>query len=225
MNLPEDCDQEQLRQSYLNLVKKYHPDSGSPEADSVVFQEVRIFLGTNLMWDTQVDATPPIKSVVGSSIFDFFAYVENAYRNLQRKMSKERYNHQQCAGEYGLYYTEKEEAQEFDIKHTAPQHRQYLSYGGYGAGTPAQREKQFRKYRAVTAAENVYNHRINKLANQMEDGLLVKDKKEAKKIKTSCTYHLRNETFNYSLGCFLTADGRKIDREIVLFRTGGLPFW
>ncbi|XP_071446905.1 dnaJ homolog subfamily C member 28 [Hetaerina americana] len=155
LNLREDSDQEQLRQAYLKLVKKFHPDSDSPDADSTKFQEV-----------------------------------ENAYRTLLRKMSVDRWNHQQSAGEYGLYYKEKkksndkEEPQVFDIKHTAPQHRQYLSFDGYGIGTPQQREKQYYKHRTIVAAENVYNHRVEKLAHQNEEGLVVLDKKEAKKIKT-----------------------------------------
>ncbi|XP_046390261.1 dnaJ homolog subfamily C member 28 [Ischnura elegans] len=153
LNLPDNCDQEQLRQAYLTLVKKFHPDSDSPEADGAKFQEV-----------------------------------ENAYRTLLRKMSVDRWNHQQSAGEYGLYYKEKkksdEEVQVFDIKHTAPQHRQYLSFEGYGMGTPQQREKQYYKHRTVVAAENIYNHRVEKLARENEEGLVVLDKKEAKKIKT-----------------------------------------
>lgn len=48
------------------------------------------------------------------------------------------------------------------MQHTAPQHRQYLSYG-YGFGTPSQRQKQYRQVRAVQAADNVLQHRIAKV--------------------------------------------------------------
>ncbi|KAF4524113.1 hypothetical protein B566_EDAN007696 [Ephemera danica] len=40
LNLPHDSDQEQLRSSFLAMVKKYHPDSGSPEANAAKFQEI-----------------------------------------------------------------------------------------------------------------------------------------------------------------------------------------
>lgn len=40
----------------------------------------------------------------------------------------------------------------FDIlQHTAPQHRQYLSYDGVGMGSPAQRERQYQQSRASKA--------------------------------------------------------------------------
>jgi len=71
----------------------------------------------------------------------------------------------------------------FLIQHTAPQHRQYLSYGGYGVGMPHEREKQFQKYRAQKAIENVHNHRISNVALGKEQGLIQKDKYEAQKIK------------------------------------------
>ncbi|KAJ9575760.1 hypothetical protein L9F63_007406, partial [Diploptera punctata] len=77
----------------------------------------------------------------------------------------------------------KDDIKEFDIKHTAPQHRHYLSYGGFGIGTPQQREKQFQKHRAQKAVENIHSHRISKIAHEMEDGLVLRDKQEAQKIK------------------------------------------
>lgn len=49
------------------------------------------------------------------------------------------------------------------MQHTAPQHRQYLSYDGFGFGTPSQRQKQYRQIRAVQAADNVLQHRIAKV--------------------------------------------------------------
>lgn len=36
-------------------------------------------------------------------------------------------------------------------KHTAPQHRQYLSFDGVGYGSPGQREKQYQQSRASKA--------------------------------------------------------------------------
>ena len=86
LNLTPNCDQDQLRSSFLKLVKKYHPDSGSPDADANKFQEI-----------------------------------ESAYRKLQNKFSKDRWEASKVGGEYGLYYTEKspkssEAIREFDIK-------------------------------------------------------------------------------------------------------------
>ncbi|PNF38254.1 hypothetical protein B7P43_G11610 [Cryptotermes secundus] len=130
------------------MVKRFHPDSGSPEANA-----------------------------------DKFHLIEEAYRKLQNKFASDRWRANEGAGEYGLYYQEKTEIEEFDIKHTAPQHRQYLSYGGYGMGTPQQREKQFQKYRAQKAIENVHNHRISNISQGKEEGLIHKDKREAQKIK------------------------------------------
>lgn len=41
LGIPEDSDQEQIRAAYLALVKKYHPDSGSEEANADKFLEVQ----------------------------------------------------------------------------------------------------------------------------------------------------------------------------------------
>ncbi|XP_047991003.1 dnaJ homolog subfamily C member 28 isoform X2 [Leguminivora glycinivorella] len=49
-----------------------------------------------------------------------------------------------------------------DIRHTAPQHRQYLSFDGVGYGTPFQRQKQWAQARAQRAASNVMEHRVSK---------------------------------------------------------------
>lgn len=118
LEIDESSDQEQIRMAYLHLVKKYHPDSGTEEANADKFQEI-----------------------------------DQAFRTLMHKKSKERWG----------VVEEANIVEEQDIKHTAPQHRQYLSYGGIGSGNPFQREKQYTKVRAMQAAENVYNHRISKV--------------------------------------------------------------
>ncbi|KAK7110342.1 dnaJ homolog subfamily C member 28-like [Littorina saxatilis] len=76
---------------------------------------------------------------------------------------------------------EKEAEIIFDIKHTAPQHRQYLEFEGVGFGTPSQRQRQYQQYRIERVTENVFQHRIQKLAAETEDALVVKDKQQAKK--------------------------------------------
>lgn len=77
-----------------------------------------------------------------------------------------------------------EGATEFDIKHTVPQHRQYLDYEGIGFGTPSQRQKQYQNYRAIKAADAVSTHRMYKIAVTDEKGLVLKDKAAARKIRT-----------------------------------------
>ena len=54
-------------------------------------------------------------------------------------------------------------------------------------GTPGQREKQYRTHRAMKAASNVMEHRVQRALKDIvseETNLVVKDKKAAKKIKT-----------------------------------------
>lgn len=77
---------------------------------------------------------------------------------------------------------------DFDLfsQHTAPQHRHYLSYDGFGIGTPSQREKLYQKDRASRAAQNVLEYNLEKLAQSgnTEEKALVKNSREAKKVKT-----------------------------------------
>ena len=53
--------------------------------------------------------------------------------------------------------------------------RQYLSHEGVGSGTPGQRERQYQKFRAMRAAENVFEHRAGKLTSQYETRLATAD--------------------------------------------------
>lgn len=81
-----------------------------------------------------------------------FQEVDNAFRILQEKFAKRR---------RGIEDDE-DLVKEFDIRHTAPQHRQYLSFDGIGMGTPAQRQKQYQQARAMMAQERVLEHRVQK---------------------------------------------------------------
>ncbi|XP_030385601.1 dnaJ homolog subfamily C member 28 [Scaptodrosophila lebanonensis] len=81
-----------------------------------------------------------------------FKEVDEAFKLLQEKFAKNRRN----------IHENDEEPIEFDIKHTAPQHRQYLSNEGIGTGTPYQRQKQYQQVRAMKAQERVLEHRIGK---------------------------------------------------------------
>lgn len=73
----------------------------------------------------------------------------------------------------------------YDFQHTAPQHRQYLSFEGVGHGTPFQRQKQWAQARAQKAATNVMEHRLAK-SMASENTLMKKGQGYGKKhdIKT-----------------------------------------
>lgn len=139
MEIPETCDQEQIRRAYLHLAKKYHPDN--PNGNLQKFQEV-----------------------------------DQAFRTLIQKKARERWDVED-------QYSMSEEQDTPDIKHTAPQHRQYLSNEGVGSGTPFQREKQYRQMRVMHAADNVLKHRIAKVTAE-ENSLVEKKVPQKHKIKT-----------------------------------------
>lgn len=77
--------------------------------------------------------------------------------------------------------------EEQDIEHTAPQHRQYLSFEGVGVGTPSQRQKEFVKVRAIQAADNVLEHRMAKVSAE-ERALLDKSQAQYNKHKIKTKY-------------------------------------
>lgn len=53
--------------------------------------------------------------------------------------------------------------------------------GGFGFGTPAQRQRQYQKKRAIEASETVYEHRVGKVVGQAEDRLVTLERKRVKK--------------------------------------------
>ncbi|XP_050087723.1 dnaJ homolog subfamily C member 28 [Anopheles aquasalis] len=144
LGVNENSDQNTVRQAYLSLVKRLHPDSGHPEASAERFQEV-----------------------------------DTAFRVLQEKFAKAR---------RGIVEDLQEQVKVYDIKHTAPQHRQYLSFDGIGYGTPAQRQKQYQAVRASRAQERVLEHRLSK-AQASESALMKKgDYFKKHEIKTKYGY-------------------------------------
>ncbi|XP_072036628.1 dnaJ homolog subfamily C member 28-like [Amphiura filiformis] len=104
-----------------------------------------------------------------------FSELKEAYQTVCMHLQKEESSVQDTGDE------------EIDVKHTAPQHRQFLAFEGIGTGTPIQREKQYQAYRALRAANLAMDHKVEKLAYQDESALVVKDKKAAQKIKTTNT--------------------------------------
>ncbi|CAH1789001.1 unnamed protein product [Owenia fusiformis] len=135
MGVPHGCSLEELKEAYIKLAKRLHPDSRNKDADGAQF-----------------------------------AIVENAYRRLQEHIQSE------ASGENKA--TE-EEGEVIQIKHTVPQHRQYLGYEGVGFGTPTQREKQYQQYKVARAQDTVTDRRIEKHAGQYETAVIVKDKKRS----------------------------------------------
>ncbi|XP_063699255.1 dnaJ homolog subfamily C member 28 [Culicoides brevitarsis] len=140
LGVDEFSDQNTVRNAYISLVKKLHPDSGHAEANQERFQEV-----------------------------------DQAFKILQGKFAKAR---------RGIFEDLTERSKGFDIRHTAPQHRQYLSYEGIGSGTLAQRERQYQQYKAVKAQGRVLEFRVQKA--QATEGAVVKKGEFYKKhaIKT-----------------------------------------
>jgi len=157
LELPESASKSSVRQKYIEMVKKYHPDTSNDGG-----------------WK--------------------FNQIDHAYKQLMQKFREDKIREEQSVGEYGLYYDQTKMTQEEDeeddehpdIRHTAPQHRQYLD-NPFGYGSPAQREKQAVKYRAFKASEAVYEHRVGKLTAQYEDRLATRERNTIKK------QHTRNE--------------------------------
>ncbi|KAL0104820.1 hypothetical protein PUN28_016454 [Cardiocondyla obscurior] len=136
LGVAENCEDETLRLAFVHLAKRFHPDSGTSEADAVRFSEI-----------------------------------ESAYREIRKIRSAQR--DQETSSE----------VEEFDIKHTAPQHRRYLNFD-IGVGTPSKRQQLHTIQRAQKAVENVMEHRLKKLQAEERNTLIGMDKQKAKDIKT-----------------------------------------
>ncbi|KZC10676.1 DnaJ like protein subfamily C member 28, partial [Dufourea novaeangliae] len=101
-----------------------------------------------------------------------FTEIENAYRQIRKARMEQKENSETVS-----------EVEEFDIRHTAPQHRHYLTYN-VGTGTYSKRQKLYTANRAQKAADNVIEHRLKKLQAEERNTLVGKDKERAKDIKT-----------------------------------------
>lgn len=106
---------------------------------------------------------------------DRFQQVDQAFKVLQGKFAKQR---------RGIMEDMETESKGFDIRHTAPQHRQYLSFEGIGTGTLAQRERQYQQYKVIKAQGRVLEFRVQKA--QASEGAVMKKGEFYKKhaIKT-----------------------------------------
>ncbi|XP_018051893.1 PREDICTED: dnaJ homolog subfamily C member 28 [Atta colombica] len=135
LGVAENCEDETLRLTFVHLAKRFHPDSGTPEADAIRFSEI-----------------------------------ESAYREIRKIRNAQKDE-------------ETLEVEEFDIKHTAPQHRHYLTFN-VGIGTPSKRQRLHTIERAQKAVDNVMEHRLKKLQAEERNTLIGMDKQKAKDIKT-----------------------------------------
>ncbi|XP_006153953.1 dnaJ homolog subfamily C member 28 [Tupaia chinensis] len=114
----------------------------------------------------------------GSSTADSatFIRIEEAYRTVLSHVTEQTNSRQNKIDEG------EEEEEKFEYK--TPQHRHYLSFEGIGFGTPSQREKQYRQFRADRATEQVMEYQKQKLHSQyFADSLTVKDVRQSKEQK------------------------------------------
>ncbi|XP_010979331.1 dnaJ homolog subfamily C member 28 [Camelus dromedarius] len=114
----------------------------------------------------------------GSSTADSatFIRIEEAYRKVLSHVI-EQTNARQSK-------VEEAEEEEEKFKYKTPQHRHYLSFEGIGFGTPSQREKQYRQFRADRATEQVMEYQKQKLQSQyFTDSITVKDVRHSREQK------------------------------------------
>uniref|UniRef100_A0A8C2LRF3 DnaJ heat shock protein family (Hsp40) member C28 n=1 Tax=Cricetulus griseus TaxID=10029 RepID=A0A8C2LRF3_CRIGR len=103
-----------------------------------------------------------------------FIKIEEAYRNVLSHVIKQTQARQKAED------TEEEDK----FKYNTPQHRHYLSFEGVGFGTPSQREKQYRQFRADRATEQVMEYQRQKLERELfANSITVKDVRQSKELK------------------------------------------
>lgn len=105
-----------------------------------------------------------------------FIKIEEAYRKVLSHVTEQTKIRKNKAAEA--------EEEEEKFRYQTPQHRHYLSFEGVGLGTPSQREKQYRQFRADRATEQVMEYQRQKLQNQyFAHSLTVKDVRQSKQQK------------------------------------------
>lgn len=107
-----------------------------------------------------------------------FIKIEEAYRNVLSHAIKRMHAGQDKAEDAA------EDEEEGKFKYNTPQHRHYLSFEGVGFGTPSQREKQYRQFRADRATEQVMEYQRQKLQREFfANSITVKDVRQSKQQK------------------------------------------
>lgn len=105
-----------------------------------------------------------------------FIKIEEAYRAVRSHLLQQARARQRKS--------EEADDEEENAKYKTPQHRHYLSFEGMGFGTPSQREKQYRQFRADRAAEQVLDYQKQKLHSQyFPESLAVQDVRQSKQQK------------------------------------------
>ncbi|XP_004842370.1 dnaJ homolog subfamily C member 28 [Heterocephalus glaber] len=105
-----------------------------------------------------------------------FIRIEEAYRNVLSHVIE------QTNGKQNKVEETEEEEEKF--KYNTPQHRHYLSFEGVGFGTPSQREKQYRQFRADRATEQVMEYQKQKLQRQhFANSVTIKDVRQSREQK------------------------------------------
>ncbi|XP_029400433.1 dnaJ homolog subfamily C member 28 [Mus pahari] len=109
-----------------------------------------------------------------------FIKIEEAYRNVLSHAIKRMRARRDKAEDAAA--AEEEEEEKF--KYNTPQHRHYLSFEGVGFGTPSQREKQYRQFRADRATEQVMEYQRQKLQREyFANSITIKDVRQSKQQK------------------------------------------
>ncbi|XP_076031545.1 dnaJ homolog subfamily C member 28 [Oratosquilla oratoria] len=161
LGINPNSDEATAREAFLKLAKKFHPDSGHPQADTAKFHLVEKSY-RKLLQKFSSD-----RKKADDCEGEFGLYYE------EKKASRQEED------------DEEDNRKFYDIKHTKLQHRQFLSNEGIGMGTPAQRQKQFEKYQLLRATENVVDFKVQQLsALHPETAVVSKEKAAAKKIRT-----------------------------------------
>lgn len=131
----------------------------------------------------------------GSSTADSatFIRIEEAYRKVLSHMIEQSHARQNKVEEV--------EEEEEKFKYNTPQHRHYLSFEGIGFGTPSQREKQYRQFRADRATEQVMEYRKQKLQSQhFTNSVTVEDVRQSREQKiTQAIEHLVEDLIQESM--------------------------
>ncbi|XP_077508903.1 uncharacterized protein LOC144120418 isoform X6 [Amblyomma americanum] len=141
LGVSEGSSMREVKEAFVHMARKYHPDSSSGTANAAKFDEIK-----------------------------------SAYETVRGHLSGD------AATAYDDVYEVMEK--DFGIKHTVPQHRQYLSFEGVGHGTPTQRWQQYQQHRLRQAAQRVHDHRLG--SNRVEERTLVlKDATLARQYKTT----------------------------------------
>ncbi|XP_049520154.1 dnaJ homolog subfamily C member 28-like isoform X1 [Dermacentor silvarum] len=142
LGIGEDSSMKEVKEAFVELARKYHPDSGSDTASAAKFDEIK-----------------------------------SAYESVRDNLSEDSAPVRDDVNEV----LEKD----FGIKHTVPQHRQYLSYDGVGHGTPTQRWQQYQQHRLQHAVDRVHDYRVGKRDASSERTLVLKDATLARQYKTT----------------------------------------